>query len=132
MKSHLIAIGALSCLIGAGCDTPPSPPPPGYFNLTTEVPRDDTCAPYTDGELVVDAPGIGPAPAIHYTLKYGSPAKTISLPQGTQVTLRAQKSPGELQQFLGFSGSCSGTQETCVLTMDADKSVTATFCALIR
>ena len=42
----------------------------------------------------------------------------------TQVTLTASPAAGEV--FTGWSEDCSGTAP-CVLTMDADKSVTATF-----
>lgn len=43
---------------------------------------------------------------------------------GTSVTLTA--SPVTGSTFAGWSGACSGTG-SCILTMDADKSVTATF-----
>ncbi len=41
------------------------------------------------------------------------------------MTLTA--SAGSNSSFAGWSGACSGTQSTCTLTMDSDKSVTATF-----
>lgn len=44
---------------------------------------------------------------------------------GTLVTLTAQAASGSV--FAGWSGACSGTATTCTLTMDAAKSVTATF-----
>jgi len=44
--------------------------------------------------------------------------------QGTSVTLTAAPSSGSV--FAGWSGVCSGTGD-CVVTMDSDKSVTATF-----
>ncbi|MEW6059368.1 MAG: GH25 family lysozyme, partial [Actinomycetota bacterium] len=43
---------------------------------------------------------------------------------GAMVTLAATPNPGAV--FVGWSGSCSGTS-TCVATMDADRSVLATF-----
>jgi len=49
---------------------------------------------------------------------------TEGYPQGTVVTLTATPSTGST--FTGWSGSCSGTG-SCVVTMDAAKSVTATF-----
>ena len=51
---------------------------------------------------------------------------TCSAPvlQATEVTLTAQASPGDT--FMGWGGECSGIG-TCVLTMDGDHSVTATF-----
>ena len=47
---------------------------------------------------------------------------------GTSVTLTASASTGSA--FVGWSGDCSGAAPTCALTMDTDKSVTATFNAL--
>ena len=44
--------------------------------------------------------------------------------EGTAVTLVANAYNG---YFQGWSGSCSGTKETCTVTMDKDKTVTATF-----
>lgn len=46
---------------------------------------------------------------------------------GTEVTLVA--SPNSGYGFSGWSGDCSGTSPTCVLTMDANKAVTASFVA---
>jgi Tol biopolymer transport system component len=47
---------------------------------------------------------------------------------GTQVTLSAVPATGS--SFAGWSDGCSGTQATCVLTMDASKRVTAAFSVL--
>jgi hypothetical protein len=44
---------------------------------------------------------------------------------GAQVTLSATPSTGS--SFAGWSGGCTGTQATCVVTVDAAKTVTATF-----
>jgi hypothetical protein len=44
---------------------------------------------------------------------------------GDVVTLTA--TPGTDISFVGWEGDCSGTSPTCTLTMNADKSVTATF-----
>jgi len=44
---------------------------------------------------------------------------------GTTVTLTATADSGST--FAGWSGDCSGTSNTCTLTMNSDKSVTATF-----
>lgn len=49
---------------------------------------------------------------------------TETYPIGRSITLNAAPSPG--YSFMGWSGACSGTV-ACVLTMDASKSVTATF-----
>jgi uncharacterized repeat protein (TIGR02543 family) len=42
------------------------------------------------------------------------------------VTLAAQPHDST-DVFVGWGGACSGTQQKCVLTMDSDKEVTATF-----
>jgi uncharacterized repeat protein (TIGR02543 family) len=44
---------------------------------------------------------------------------------GTVVTLTAQVRPGS--QFGGWSGACTGSNPTCQVTMNAPKTVTATF-----
>jgi uncharacterized repeat protein (TIGR02543 family) len=44
---------------------------------------------------------------------------------GTVVTLTAQVRPGS--QFVGWSGACTGSNPTCQVTMNAPKTVTATF-----
>jgi uncharacterized repeat protein (TIGR02543 family) len=44
---------------------------------------------------------------------------------GTTVTLTAM--PDYQTVFAGWSGACSGTDPTCVVTMDAARNVTATF-----
>jgi hypothetical protein len=49
---------------------------------------------------------------------------TSSFLQGTSVTLTATAAAGS--SFIGWAGACTGTG-TCILTMDAIKTVTATF-----
>ena len=53
-----------------------------------------------------------------------SPAAQSYAP-GTVVTLTATPKTGS--PWVGWSGACSGTSNTCTLTMDANKSVTANF-----
>jgi hypothetical protein len=55
-----------------------------------------------------------------------SPTGT-SFSSGTQVTLTTQ--PDANSVFSGWSGACSGTATTCQVTMNSNKSVTATFSA---
>ena len=50
---------------------------------------------------------------------------TATYSSGTSVTLTA--TPGRNQQFVGWSGACTGTAVTCAVTMDGDKSVSASF-----
>jgi uncharacterized repeat protein (TIGR02543 family) len=51
---------------------------------------------------------------------------TSSFNQGTSITLTATPAAGS--SFTGWTGACTGTA-TCVITMDAVKTVTATFTA---
>jgi uncharacterized repeat protein (TIGR02543 family) len=53
-----------------------------------------------------------------------SPTSTSFSP-GTSVTLTAY--PDGSSIFTGWSGACSGTSPTCIITMDSNKSVTANF-----
>ena len=53
-----------------------------------------------------------------------SPEGTTSYDAGTQVTVTATPASG--YNFSGWSGDCSGS-DSCVVTMDGDKSVTAKF-----
>ena len=54
---------------------------------------------------------------------------TETYASGTQVTLTARPVKGS-STFAGWGGACSGTATTCVVTMNASKSVTATFRAV--
>ncbi|CAM1345221.1 InlB B-repeat-containing protein [Tenacibaculum amylolyticum] len=51
---------------------------------------------------------------------------------GTNVTLRALPIPGLGYQFDGWSGDVSGTTNPITITMDSDKTVTATFSKIQR
>ena len=55
---------------------------------------------------------------------------TTTQDAGTDVTLTASWNDAT-HSFTGWGGDCSGTLSTCVLTMDAPKSATATFAALL-
>ena len=58
-----------------------------------------------------------------------TPDGTTTQPHGDEVTLTASWDDAT-HDFDGWGGDCVGTASTCVLTMDADKTVTATFAAL--
>ncbi len=95
---------------------------------------------YTFGVCVVDLVGatscdttsVRVDPSFDLTVTYagtGSGAVTLNPPgstyaEGTVVTLTA--TPDADSDFTGWSGACAGTG-SCSVTMDADKSVTATF-----
>ena len=53
------------------------------------------------------------------------PSGGLVYPEGTAVTLTATADPGST--FAGWSGDCAGTEPTCDLTMEADRTATATF-----
>ena len=57
------------------------------------------------------------------------PTGTTSRYEGDVVTLTASWNDAT-HTFSGWGGDCTGTTTTCVLTMDADKTVTTTFAAL--
>lgn len=48
----------------------------------------------------------------------------VTLPRGTAITLHAAPAPGSL--FTGWAGDCTGSGD-CVLTLDGDTAVSATF-----
>ena len=58
-----------------------------------------------------------------------TPSGTTTQNGGTEVTLTASWNDAT-HTFTGWSGDCSGSETTCALTMDAAKTVTATFAAL--
>ena len=58
-----------------------------------------------------------------------TPGGTTTQNEGDEVTLTASWNDAT-HDFTGWGGDCSGATTTCVLTMDANKSVTATFAAL--
>lgn len=55
-------------------------------------------------------------------------ACSATLPTGTSVTLTATPAPGQTLQAWG--GACSGQAATCTVTMDAARTVSATFAAI--
>ncbi len=67
----------------------------------------------------------------HTQLALGAPlldcgsACVASVDTNTTITLRAQASNGS--NFAGWSGACSGTADTCTVTLDSARSVTANF-----
>jgi len=50
---------------------------------------------------------------------------TSSLPPGSKITLTATPGPGQV--FLGWGGVCSGTQDTCTITVEQLAQVRASF-----
>jgi|GEM_PF-3440072 len=55
----------------------------------------------------------------------GSTCASTPLASGTKITLLATPTPGS--PFFGWNGDCSGSQTTCTLTVDGNKTVNAVF-----
>ena len=89
--------------------TAPPPPPEGEFTLTVSKGGD----------------GLGTVTDNSSKINCGT-ACSASYPEGTQVTLTATPDAASKATFGSWTG-CTSTTSTCTVTMDADKSVTATF-----
>ena len=136
----------------AACSTPTPPTPtrtpsatPTRTPTSIPTPTRTPTATATVAATVTATPTSTPGPATLTVTKGGtgagavtsSPAAitcggtgnatcTATFAGGTQVTLTASPS-GANQRFLGWSGDCTGTATTCTLTLNANRSVTATF-----
>ncbi len=115
-KSHLLFLSAMATLstfliltgCGAGANSAP-PPQAASFQVTVTAPAAGT------GTVTSSPPGINCPPTC-----------TATFSRNTQVKLTA--TPGSNHSFEGWGGACSGTS-SCILTMTATHSVTATFAA---
>jgi uncharacterized repeat protein (TIGR01451 family) len=87
---------------------PPPPPPPAFRTLN----------------VFKGGAGVGTVTSSPAGINCG-PVCTAQFANGTSVTLT--ESPSSSSKFTGWSGDCSGTATTCVLSMTADHTVTATF-----
>jgi hypothetical protein len=97
----------------AACGQEPGPPVGETFTLTVQVEGSGT------GTVTSTPAGINVS-------SDDDDAAAFDFPAGTSVTLTA--SPASGHTFAGWSGACSGTA-ACIVTMDAAKSVTASFAA---
>ncbi len=80
---------------------------------------------------VVEAAVAAPSHTLAVTASGGgtvSPSGTTTHDEDSQVTLTASWNDAT-HTFTGWGDDCDGTASTCVLTMDADKTVTAKFAA---
>jgi hypothetical protein len=82
-----------------------------------------TPPPVVNYNLTVNLVGSGVVRSIPSGIDCGSTCQT-SFPDGTTVALTADPNEGSI--FNGWTGNCSGIGD-CNLTMDADKTATATF-----
>jgi Tfp pilus assembly protein PilV len=78
----------------------------------------------TTYSLEVSVTGLGKVTSSVGGIDCGSSC-TTELQSGTEVTLTAAPNSG--QSFTGWSGACSGTSATCMVTMSGARSVTAQF-----
>jgi uncharacterized repeat protein (TIGR02543 family) len=94
------------------------PPPPAQFTLTVNTVGSGSVAaepPSPAAATAASARSIAVVQPLAVVGKYSA---------GTQVTLTAKAAPGF--KFTGWSSPCAGTG-TCIVKMDADKTLTATF-----
>ncbi len=81
--------------------------------------------PSTDPELTVVVSGPGEVTVAPANLTCSSSC-TVSVPAGTEVTLKASSTSGSV--FTAWQGACAGAHgDTCVLRPDSDTTVTAVF-----
>lgn len=113
-KSHLLFFSALAALstilfLLTGCGAGANSSPPSFLLIVT--------APAAGTGTVTSSPSGINCP----------PSCAANFSRNTQVRLTAI--PGTNHTFAGWGGACSGTS-TCILTMIATDSVTATFAAI--
>ena len=106
-NSNYIGIDTV-CTPPAGTPPPPPPPPPARWNLN----------------VFKAGAGAGTVTSSPAGINCGAVCMA-QFTDGTSVTLTA--APTSSSKFAGWSGACSGTATTCVLSMTADRNVTATF-----
>ena len=116
-------------------------PDPGYQVAAWEGACSAVVAPATTCALTMDADQTAGVTFVRvvrvYTLTVAvtgdggqvTPSGTATHPDGAVVPLQASWNDAT-HRFTGWGGACSGTASTCELTMDADRTVTATFAAL--
>lgn len=99
-------------------------PIPSACVLQTAIGVANGLFPTSTFTLTIATAGTGSGTVTSSPIGISCGATCSSYASGTSVTLAAMPSSGST--FAGWSGACSGTG-SCVVTMDADKTVTATF-----
>jgi uncharacterized repeat protein (TIGR02543 family) len=99
-----------------------TPQAAGNYSLTVNMIAESDCA--TSLGSVASTPA-----GINCQLVGTNTTCVANFSPGTGVSLAA--TPGQITTFTGFSGDCTSSSTSCSLTMDADKTVNATFCGLI-
>jgi len=106
-------------------DAPPADAPPIDAPLADAPIDGPTDAPTIDDVvLTITRSGPGTVTSTPAGIACGA-ACTLTVPRGTQVTLTAAADANAA--FGGWGGACTGTAPTCVLTLAADATATATF-----
>lgn len=106
------------------------------YSLNVRLVADITCSPAPDGTIDSDFGGLcGATPCtLACVMRSGTtdPNSTcsVSFTAGRSVTLTAY--PGTQSLFGGWADDCTGSNTSCTLVLDRDRTVTATFCQLIQ
>jgi M6 family metalloprotease-like protein/uncharacterized repeat protein (TIGR02543 family) len=96
-----------------------TPPTRDYTNVTSDQTGDNYTATIVQWTLTIAADSGGTTIPVPGTSQHD---------HGTQVQVTAD--PDDGQQFSGWTGDATGTTNPITITMDADKSITATFSAI--
>lgn len=103
-------VPSLGSIVRLTASAPPPPPPPQTFTLTVSRTGSDP----SKGTVTSSPAGINCGTTC-----------SASFGPGTVVTLTARAIANRV--FAGWGGACSGTAPTCTVTMDAGKTVSASF-----
>lgn len=103
-------VPSFGSIVRLTASAPPPPPPPQTFTLTVSRTGSDP----SKGTVTSSPAGINCGTTC-----------SASFGPGTVVTLTARAIANRV--FAGWGGACSGTAPTCTVTMDAGKTVSASF-----
>ena len=119
----LVSGNTLTLTGAGGCIVYADQPGNGNYNPAAQVTRNFNILPVFTLTVAKAGTGTGTITSNPAGINCGSTCSSV-FATGTQVTLGIAASPGS--NFTGWSGVCTGLA-TCIVTMDAAKSVTATF-----
>ena len=106
------------------CSTPTAPDNYGRFDVAYNASLYQWLGVTNTQQVTVTKSGNGTVTSNPAGISCGTTC-SASFTSGTSVTLTA--APGSGNSFSGWSGACSGTDSTCIVTMSAAKTVTASF-----
>ena len=98
------------------------------YSLNVRLVADISCSPAPDG--TIDSNFGGLACVMRSGTTDPNSTCSVSFTAGQSVTLTAY--PGTQSLFGGWADDCTGTNTSCMLVLDRDRTVTATFCQLIQ